>query len=120
MTTLTNGQKIGRLAAFMGWDHSTQNDGPTHCPTCGDNPKWNPLESWDDWRMVEEKVMENDDLFAHYMAKVIAMQWQKEKGNTISISGRRGGVTFRRTLSLMKANLPTRVDALLSVLPPQK
>ena len=73
---------------------------------------WRPMTDWNHWRQVEEKVMEDDDVFAHHMAKVIVLQWQKENGNTISISSRRGGVTFRRTLSLMRADLPTRCKAL--------
>ena len=28
---------------------------------------WNPLESWDDWRQVEEKMMEDGKLWAAFL-----------------------------------------------------
>lgn len=56
---------------------------------------WNPLKSWDDWRRVEEKVMEDDDLWNSYE---VIME------NDDSFLG----------VTLCQADLPTRGSALIS------
>lgn len=56
--------------------------------------QWNPYKSWDDWRMVEEKIMENDELWADFMDEF--------KKHSLHL--------------YMKANLETRCTALLKIL----
>ena len=31
---------------------------------------WDPLESWDDWRQVELKIMEDRDLWYEYVSRI--------------------------------------------------
>lgn len=143
---LTDEQIIERLATeVMGWENDGGHDfknpeyGRWKCEKCGcsvrsrDFPKytnmdqskcegwtkesaWNPLISWDAWRQVEEKVMKDDELFGLYIARIIAIDWQKNSKNVVIITGRRAGETFRRMMTIMQADLPTRCRALLSAL----
>lgn len=101
-STLTDQQKIARLAAFMRWTLKTYSSGlrewrlnDEFIAYYGEGLGWNPLTDWNHWRMVEEKVMEDERLWQQFMD------------------------SFRpfALLEYMKADLPTRVDALLSVLP---
>ncbi len=58
---------------------------------------WNPLTDWNHWRQVEEKVMEDEDLWEEFAQHLF------------------GNESCRIQLWLhMKADLPTRVSALIS------
>ncbi len=108
--SLTDEQKIAYLAEkVMGWKKETQNaDGCLwHFWTVNDihmieTGAWNPLQSWDDWRQVEEKVMEDRNLFNNYIVTLA------EDGMGEDISKTSG------VRSLIESPLPTRVDALIA------
>lgn len=110
---LTDQQKIAYLAEkVMGWPclHPLyeQEDVPGQpkrfCKRCQGMflirdwhvlRQWNPLTDWNHWRQVEEKVMEADGLFYKFKKHFWDDKWDP-------------------FLEFMKADLPTRVDALIS------
>jgi len=59
---------------------------------------WNPLTDWNHWRQVEEKVMEDEHLFKMYIFDI-----DIGKGSTGIVA-----------CNVIKADLPTRVSALIS------
>jgi hypothetical protein len=59
---------------------------------------WNPLVSWDDWRSVEEKVMEDEKLFTEWV-------W------TIATPGKNARPV---SMEVCEADLPTRCKALIA------
>lgn len=59
---------------------------------------WNPLENWNHWRQVEEKVMEDCHLWTKFS---FIFAEDPEMGNGLMIE-------------YMHADLPTRVSALIS------
>ncbi len=61
---------------------------------------WNPLTSWDNWRQVEEKVMEDEKLIHRYWDQVMKLNIQ----------------TPIPRLVFIFADLPTRCSALLDAL----
>jgi len=100
MNNLSTQEEVERLAEFMGWKLSDKcltcdgtgtreyETGDTldgrDCPWCGgtgkrptyivDNKYWNPYTSWEDWRQVEEKVMEDEELFDKFTTQLVACQ----------------------------------------------
>ncbi len=60
-------------------------------------PLWNPLVSWDAWRQVEEKLMEDEEMFAQFVVNVI--------GHTT--------FSWNAVLEYQKADLRTRALAVL-------
>ena len=103
---ITDQEIIQRLALFMGWTSDISNHGvPSWKFLINDNDYqwidkrfWNPLSDWNHWRQVEEKVMEDEELWEKYWN----MLWA-DNG-------------FNNVLAGMKADLPTRCKALISVL----
>lgn len=69
---------------------------------------WRPHQNWNHWRMVEEKVMEDDRLVLAFTTRLTDFLPQD---TSLLI----GFETMWRTY--VSLDLPTRVDALLSVLP---
>ena len=86
-----------RLARFMGWE-----DAPFV-----EIGKFNPLTDWNHWRMVEEKVLEDEELLREFTKLLMA----KRMRNLVSSYQQEGMFAY------MKAPLSERVDALISVLP---
>ena len=62
---------------------------------------FNPLEDWNDWRMVEEKVMEERTLFIDYLNRI----GEGYEGPSVHVD------IF---IHLHKSTLEQRVDALIS------
>lgn len=62
--------------------------------------RWNPMKSWDQWRVVEEKVMEDEELFMDYTLAI----WNAPPD----------GYCCKKQVA---ADLPTRCKALVSILP---
>ena len=60
---------------------------------------WNPLTDWNHWRQVEEKVMEDEVLLEIFVSKVHKQCC---------------GLDQRMFLAYIKADLPTRVSALIA------
>jgi len=60
---------------------------------------WNPLKDWNHWRQVEEKIMEDGDLFGK-----LVMSFGKD-------------LFGQNIIKYLQADLPTRCKALCSVLP---
>ena len=90
----------GRIAEFMGWTKggfsgewwwATQKHVAV-IPVAD----WNPLRSWDDWRMVENKMLssKNEDLLPSFF-------------NTLHVAS---------IISYLKSDLPARCRALISIL----
>jgi len=82
--TPTNEQIIERIAEFMGWErhcdtcggtyviHYIHGEGGCHpCEDCSHKEQvkhdWNPLHDWNHWRAVEEKIMEDEELFQNFI-----------------------------------------------------
>lgn len=98
-TDKTQVEKIERLAEFMGWKKRELHD-TFRSPYWESDGEfvvwlevWNPLTDWNHWRQVEEKVMEDEDLWNWFMADFCD-----------------------EVTTYVQADLPTRVDALLSAL----
>jgi len=81
---------IEKLAEFIGWEDGTQ------------GAYWNPMEDWNDFRMVEERMMEDEELWEEY--------WRILNHEDISDLTNGYGA---------KADLPTRCKALVSILDSQ-
>lgn len=60
--------------------------------------QWNPLKSWDNWREVEERVMEDGKLWMGYL-----LQFAPVESNPHIVIN-----------SALRADLPTRVSALIA------
>ncbi len=101
---------IKSLGKFMGWSH-VEGAAPEFGwlnPDETDNAKsfrFDPLKNWNHWRQVEEKVMETEGLLARLIIKFNKGVKQK------------GLAEFVSFYNYMKADLPTRCKALVSVLP---
>lgn len=77
------------------WDEAEENYMGAKYARCDDYDEvWNPLTDWNHWRQVEEKVMEDETLFFEFSV-VLADSFGTP---------------------LIRADLPTRVDALLAAL----
>lgn len=77
----------------------------------GDMGYWNPVKDWNDWRMVEEKVMENDVNQNGTVLVDMMLKASKRKPlecNAITM----GFLAF----DYIKSDLPTRCRALISAL----
>lgn len=85
---------------LLWWDGS-QEYGHEWAATVGD---WNPLSSWDDWRRVEEKVMEDEKLWVEFLVQI----WSVPA--TLDVMQYADEVVAMG--DLMKADLPTRAKAL--------
>ena len=59
---------------------------------------WNPLESWDSWRQVEERVMKDERLWCHFVTDLVP---------ACSVD------TDYAMLAYAATDLPTRVDCLV-------
>lgn len=115
---MTDTEIIERLADFMGWEEFI---GKTCCPKCHEwyptseykhwvrkdnkgysaDGEWNPLRSWNNWRDVEMKVMEDKDLLSKYI-----LELKHHCHSTWALLSDH----------LVQADLPTRCTALLSAL----
>ena len=105
-TMLTKQQKIELIATkIMGWERKGDSLWFNDNPPCDDRGrmyyrdfenKWNPLENWNHWRQVEEKMMEDgkSQLLKNYM------KW------------------FDGKFHYLGADLPEKVDALLQIINP--
>jgi hypothetical protein len=98
---LTNEQKIAYLAEkVMGWQDSTNEWGKfvewvtRYTEEFQAFADWNPLTDWNHWRLVEKKVMEDEELWLYYCTDLQRMHTSLTK--------------------MMEADLPTRADALIS------
>lgn len=54
----------GRGAGVFIW--ATQDRDQNHHWDFAEEIDWNPLSSWDDWRRVEERVMEDEELWEKF------------------------------------------------------
>ena len=104
-SALTDQQIIERLAEFMGWTKLYTDRGfdwKGEYKIMADGNDWNPLQDWNHWRQVEEKMMEdvgdNDTYYREYLKYF-------ECPNADDC-----------IVLYMKADLPTRCKALVSVL----
>lgn len=94
-----------KIMGWSHWDHTSYDpcwyeaigggDGKYHLKSA-----WNPLTDWNHWRQVEEKVMGNEDLEFRYTEELISRT--PARAATLSFT------------SAWMADLPTRVDALIS------
>jgi len=98
---------ITRLAHFMGWEKGGAGDAycwhtdEEHGTVWQEDSNWNPEIDWNDWRILEEKMMEDKGLRQDFLEKI----FEDSAYKTL-------------TYSYINANLPTRCQALVSVLPP--
>jgi len=103
-TELAAQAKIERLAAFIGKKIFKKQDidfvtGEPRIWFIDENEFWwNPLTDWNHWRQVEEKVMEDEKLLERYVHKVCLF------------------CHAHGLSTVMRPDLPERVDALLSAL----
>ncbi len=105
-TAMTEEQKIAYLAEkVMGWEKDWISPDfyfwivpgtPKHVAPIA-NKWWNPITDWNHFRQVEEKVMEDFALLSAFMHRLIDRQPEEDD-----------------YVALLKADLPTRVDALIS------
>ena len=116
---MTDQEIINRLALFIGWKKIDRlgklfwypSDPTYKAPDNHDGydvfPSvylWNQLTSWDDWRVVEEKIMEDEFIYDKY-ANTIA------EGSYDLSDAKRG---IRHSMCL---GLPTLCKTLVSILP---
>lgn len=101
---MTEGQNTYLAEKIMGW-HKTNGGLTWHAigkrgkgAFCGRVDVWSPLTDWNHWRQVEEKVMEDEKLIKAFMAQLV--------------TGTGKASRYWHTHPYLKANLPTRVDAL--------
>jgi hypothetical protein len=115
LSALTDEQKIAYLAEkVMGWHKVRRDSGRDMWANEDDygmgyvqnylneasrtmDFMWNPLTDWNHWRQVEEKMMEDGILFSAFMESFVINSMPR-----FSIS------------EYLDADLPTRVDALIS------
>lgn len=90
---------------FSGWKDGARNSEYIY-PSA-----WNPLKSWDAWRQVEEKVMEDDKLLAKFILQFF---------HGFPMGELTARVAFNCFEHYMKADLRTRCRALLVALDSQK
>ena len=100
---------IERIATFMGWDwstdESTDDEDITLYFTRGRNDtihvkaeNWNPLQDWNHWRQVEERIMESPIILSKFLQNL-------STDNKLKIE------------DYMKSTLSDRCTALLNTLP---
>lgn len=94
---MTNQEIITKLAEFMGYGYDLASEGYVWDPEEDKQVRFNPLKDWNAWRQVEEKVMEDRNLWGKF---------------TEEYEG--GGWALR---DYMKEDLLTRCKALISILP---
>jgi len=108
-TGMTTQEKVELICTnMMGWEKVTYNKGWRNKATVLflENPlgkrtktrKFNPYENWEDWRQVEEKIMEDYNLWTKFAC---------------DFCGYPGDEAVR---NYMEADLPTRCDALISII----
>lgn len=99
-------ERTSRLAEWMGKKKFVQMKGTPYEKEYYLNEKkngrahWDPLTSWDDWRMVELKIMEDEELEFEFLSEIDV---GLEDHSHICAK-------------FLKADLPTKVSALLKVL----
>ncbi len=102
---MTDQQIIERLAEFLGWELTDAYNNGVECDLMvkrGDKYDLigSPLKSWDTWRQVEEKIMEDEELTKKWFFHLASIEFPKEIPCMV----------------ILKADLPTRCNALISVL----
>jgi len=112
----TRNERVEYLATeVMGWrkEYAEKSDGVTMRPNWlwvgeehEESPLWNPLTDWNHARMVEEKVMENQQLLSDYIWK-ITENIDRDPKNPASTEA-------EIIWCMLQADLPTRCDALIA------
>ena len=119
---MTDQEIIEILAEFMGWH---KHGGTTIHKKTGEMKKiwwwvldgevpaldmeskdWNPLESWDDWRMVEERMLEDESLYHDFMDNLTRRD----------IDGQLPALRITCYLSIGSSDLRTRCENIVSIL----
>ncbi len=95
----------GRVVDFAWWADGEQKELDT----------WNPLRDWGDWRMVEEKIMKDKNLFASYIACIPSVMREKGVWEEWPYSPSRSfGKSMHITQQILMSSLDVRVDALIA------
>ncbi len=116
---MTDQEIIERLAKFMdwmpcadvfkgdlGWINKDIKEGIPFTEDCIKAPvDWNPLKDWNHWRQVENKIMENNNIWADFMGTFDVSYLPEQSCPDTTV------------LKYCLAGLPTRCKALISVLP---
>lgn len=111
---MTDQQKIEWMAEVMGWTKGHEDDGRLYWATgqTAIPDTWNPLTDWSHWREVEEKIMENELVFAKYTADLM---WRPQHEIAL-YGGNRSGKVVPPCMHAFTADLLTRSKALFLAL----
>ena len=104
---MSDTEKVEWLATeVMGWKRMPYQEVPQEWVCDGKTMAicrdWNPLTDWNHWRQVEEKVMEDEDLFDEY------------RGQLFDLARAESPHLLTGAESMIRSDLPTRGRALYS------